>query len=135
MLARVTESLLPKAPWDEGVCRVCGMDKDDVSVLLCDTCDSGYHTYCLNPPLVRIPEGNWYCPSCIAGKRISYGVSFDTPISSLCRRKRYQRDLTNKYLDALANLANTMEIREYWEFSVEEVCHLTFSKWQSNDRF
>lgn len=132
MLARATESLLPKAPWDEGVCKVCGMDKDDVSVLLCDTCDSEYHTYCLNPPLVKIPEGNWYCPSCIAGKRISHGVSFGTQISSLCRRKRYQRDLTNKYLDALANMAKTMEIREYWEFSVEEVCRLTLSKWQSN---
>ncbi|KAL8157111.1 methyl-CpG-binding domain-containing protein 9-like isoform X2 [Apium graveolens] len=120
VLACATESLLPKAPWDEGVCKICGMDKHDVSVLLCDTCDSEYHTYCLNPPLVRIPEGNWYCPSCIARKGISHGVSFGTQISSLCRRKRYQRDLTNKYLDALANMAKTMETREYWEFSVEE---------------
>ena len=31
---------IPKAPWDEGVCKVCGIDKDDDSVLLCDSCDA-----------------------------------------------------------------------------------------------
>ncbi|KAF2316133.1 hypothetical protein GH714_041400 [Hevea brasiliensis] len=35
---------IPKAPWDDGVCKVCGVDKDDDSVLLCDTCDAEYHT-------------------------------------------------------------------------------------------
>lgn len=122
MLAHASETSLPKAPWDEGVCKVCGMDKDDDNVLLCDTCDSEYHTYCLNPPLVRIPEGNWYCPSCVTGKKSCHGASFGTQVISHCRRNRYQKDLTNKYLEALAKLANTMEVKEYWEFSVEEVC-------------
>lgn len=119
MIAHATETLLPKAPWDEGVCKVCGLDKDDVNVLLCDTCDSEYHTYCLNPPLARIPEGNWYCPSCLAGKRIAQVSSYGMQI----RKKRYQKDLTDKYLDRLADLANTMEVEEYWELSLEEVCH------------
>lgn len=127
MLARATETILPKAPWDEGVCKVCGLDKDDDNVLLCDTCDSEYHTYCLNPPLVRIPEGNWYCPSCLAGKQISHRTSYGTQISSLCRKKRYQKELTNKYLDDLADLANIMEIKDYLDLSLEEVCYLTFS--------
>ena len=25
------------------------------------------NTYCLNPPIVRIPEGKWYCPFGVAG--------------------------------------------------------------------
>lgn len=40
------------------------------------------------------------------------------------RRKRHNRDFTNKYLEELAQLANTLELKEYWEFSVEEVCLL-----------
>ena len=34
-------------------------------MLMCDSCDSPYHTYCLNPPLDDIPEGNWICPECV----------------------------------------------------------------------
>lgn len=126
MVAHATETSLPKAPWDEEVCKVCGMDRDDDSVLLCDSCDSEYHTYCLNPPLVRIPEGNWYCPSCLAGKPTYHGASYGTRVSSLCRR-RYQKDLTNRYLDELADLANAMEVKEYWDLNLEQVCLLTFS--------
>ncbi|XP_023214122.1 remodeling and spacing factor 1-like, partial [Centruroides sculpturatus] len=33
-------------------------------ILLCDKCDSGFHTACLNPPLMIIPDGDWYCPPC-----------------------------------------------------------------------
>ena len=36
-------------------------------ILLCGMRDVEHHTYCLNPLLARIPEGNWYCYSCIAG--------------------------------------------------------------------
>lgn len=33
-------------------------------ILLCDSCDSGYHTACLRPPLMLIPDGEWFCPPC-----------------------------------------------------------------------
>ncbi|KAJ3590255.1 hypothetical protein NHX12_008209 [Muraenolepis orangiensis] len=33
-------------------------------ILLCDSCDSGFHTACLRPPLMLIPDGEWYCPPC-----------------------------------------------------------------------
>uniref|UniRef100_A0A3P9M116 Remodeling and spacing factor 1b, tandem duplicate 1 n=1 Tax=Oryzias latipes TaxID=8090 RepID=A0A3P9M116_ORYLA len=33
-------------------------------ILLCDSCDSGYHTACLRPPLMIIPDGEWFCPPC-----------------------------------------------------------------------
>lgn len=35
-----------------------------LQILLCDSCDSGYHTACLRPPLMVIPEGEWFCPPC-----------------------------------------------------------------------
>ena len=35
-------------------------------MLLCDGCDAGFHALCLCPPLVTIPAGDWFCPSCAA---------------------------------------------------------------------
>jgi hypothetical protein len=41
--------------------RVC---KDGGELLCCDSCPSAYHTFCLNPPLTDIPDGDWKCPRC-----------------------------------------------------------------------
>lgn len=40
---------------------VCG-----ASILLCDGCDLGYHPTCLPVPLDAIPDGDWFCPRCMA---------------------------------------------------------------------
>jgi uncharacterized Zn finger protein (UPF0148 family) len=34
--------------------------------LLCDTCDAGWHTFCLDPPVEEVPDGDWVCPDCDA---------------------------------------------------------------------
>ncbi len=61
---------LLKAPWeDDDTCRVCGVDEDYERIMLCDGCEAEYHTYCLDPPLQKVPEGNWFCPSCVSVKR------------------------------------------------------------------
>lgn len=36
------------------------------TLLICDSCEGEYHPTCLVPPIFTIPEGEWYCPSCIA---------------------------------------------------------------------
>lgn len=33
-------------------------------MLLCDACDAGWHTFCLDPPLPGVPDGDWLCPPC-----------------------------------------------------------------------
>ncbi|TKY50406.1 Methyl-CpG-binding domain-containing protein 9 [Spatholobus suberectus] len=111
---------IPKAPWDEGVCKVCGIDRDDDSVLLCDTCDAEYHTYCLNPPLARIPEGNWYCPSCVDGKHATQDVTERKQIIGKRRRKKFQGEVNSLYLESLTHLSAVIEEKEYWEYSVGE---------------
>lgn len=36
-------------------------------ILLCDSCDAGYHGHCLDPPIRGIPEYDWHCPKCLVG--------------------------------------------------------------------
>ena len=38
------------------ICRSTDTSMDD-QVLLCEICEKGWHTFCLNPPLNNIPEG------------------------------------------------------------------------------
>ncbi|KAI8926920.1 hypothetical protein BC831DRAFT_454368 [Entophlyctis helioformis] len=45
-------------------CGNCGERGDDENILLCDYCDRGFHKYCLDPPLLSIPEGDWTCHLC-----------------------------------------------------------------------
>ncbi|PSN53133.1 Lysine-specific demethylase lid [Blattella germanica] len=48
------------------VCHICGRGDAEESMLLCDGCDDSYHTFCLLPPLLDIPKGDWRCPKCVA---------------------------------------------------------------------
>lgn len=46
-----------------GNCTECGTGDDDHLILLCDSCNSGYHSYCVG--LGRtVPDGDWFCPVC-----------------------------------------------------------------------
>jgi len=48
------------------VCNICDSDEKPEELLLCDCCNDPYHLQCLNPPLDKVPVGNWFCPACIA---------------------------------------------------------------------
>ncbi|KAF4555221.1 PLU-1-like protein [Elsinoe fawcettii] len=48
------------------LCEPCGQpDRGDM--LLCESCDYGYHLGCLQPPLTSKPEYDWNCPRCLVG--------------------------------------------------------------------
>ena len=51
---------------EQTACQICNSGGDESKVLLCDQCDEGFHTYCLNPPLTEVPKGDetWLCPRC-----------------------------------------------------------------------
>jgi len=59
-------------------CRICRRKGGDEYMLLCDGCDHGYHTYCLRPPLLSVPEGDWFCHDC-------------SPVTPVKPRQRTQR--------------------------------------------
>lgn len=47
----------PPTPPPHARCERCALIGDDTKLLLCDHCDRGFHTYCLDPVLAEIPEG------------------------------------------------------------------------------
>ena len=48
----------------EDNCVVCGSGEQDELLLLCDSCNCAYHTFCLTPRLRAVPRGDWFCPDC-----------------------------------------------------------------------
>ncbi|KAK3239670.1 hypothetical protein CYMTET_50416 [Cymbomonas tetramitiformis] len=45
-------------------CEVCRKADGEAEMLLCDTCNKGYHLWCLTPALDEVPEGEWLCSGC-----------------------------------------------------------------------
>ena len=44
------------------LCRVYGNRRRPSKMVLWDTCNQGYHLWCLDKPLQRVPIGSWRCP-------------------------------------------------------------------------
>ena len=45
-------------------CQICRSKYDPDGLLICDGCDKLFHQICIDPPLLTIPDGDWFCPSC-----------------------------------------------------------------------
>lgn len=46
-------------------CEVCGSPDNEHEMLLCDSCNAGYHMGCLQPILKKVPADEWICPRCV----------------------------------------------------------------------
>lgn len=46
-------------------CTICMNGDDEEKMLLCDGCNLGFHLYCLEPKLTRVPETDWFCGTCL----------------------------------------------------------------------
>lgn len=46
------------------MCELCNGGHHEEKIILCDSCDKGYHMFCLSPPLADVPNGEWVCPRC-----------------------------------------------------------------------
>lgn len=51
---------------DTEACKTCKRSDDESNLLICDLCESLYHTSCLTPAvkLAEVSDGEWHCPSC-----------------------------------------------------------------------
>jgi len=55
-------------PYTVMVCEHCGSGEAEDRMILCDSCDRGFHTFCLDPPLDAVPSGEWFCATCTAAR-------------------------------------------------------------------
>uniref|UniRef100_A0A3Q4I563 Bromodomain adjacent to zinc finger domain, 1A n=1 Tax=Neolamprologus brichardi TaxID=32507 RepID=A0A3Q4I563_NEOBR len=88
--------------WERSVtkvtCQVCKKGDNDECLLLCDGCDRGCHMYCLRPKITQIPEGDWFCPTCVARVRTPL-VTLDDEDDSLRLSKKRTRVRKRRYED------------------------------------
>ncbi|KAK7128516.1 hypothetical protein R3I94_016931 [Phoxinus phoxinus] len=109
--------------WERSIikvtCQVCRKGDNDEYLLLCDGCDRGCHMFCLRPKVMQVPEGDWFCPTCVAKE------NGDSPRSQRSSRQRskprkrrlgedssdeddgYKRGMTTRQKDTPASSSGT----------------------------
>ncbi|GLD50029.1 bromodomain adjacent to zinc finger domain protein 2A [Lates japonicus] len=80
--------------WERSVtkvtCQVCRKGDNDECLLLCDSCDRGCHMYCLRPKITQVPEGDWFCPTCVAKEEGESPCTLKT--RTRMKKRRYEDD-------------------------------------------
>lgn len=52
-------------------------------LLCCDGCERAYHLSCVNPPMLEIPTGDWFCVNCLSILAMS-GTRRESPENPHC---------------------------------------------------
>jgi hypothetical protein len=52
----------------------CVQCRDGGDLMCCDGCPAAYHPACLG--LVNVPDGSWFCPSCVQVRSSMHDVQF-----------------------------------------------------------
>lgn len=60
----------------EIICHICANGENEPQLLLCDRCNRGFHTYCLN--MRAVPSGSWYCPGCTRSMTVAAAAATTT---------------------------------------------------------
>ncbi|XP_063807363.1 remodeling and spacing factor 1 isoform X2 [Pseudophryne corroboree] len=108
---------------DDEPCKKCGLPNHPELILLCDSCDSGYHTACLRPPLMIIPDGEWFCPPCqhklLCEKLEEQLQNLDVVLKKKERAERRKERLVYVGI-SIENIIPTQETEEVPEVQVKE---------------
>lgn len=69
-LSLCVQQLQKSIAWERSImkvhCQLCQKGDNEELLLLCDGCDKGCHTYCQKPKITTVPDGDWFCPSCVS---------------------------------------------------------------------
>ncbi|KHN25907.1 Chromodomain-helicase-DNA-binding protein 5 [Glycine soja] len=95
-----TDQISSKKKGNDGYYYECVICDVGGNLLCCDSCPRTYHLQCLDPPLKRIPNGKWQCPSCFEGKDQRMPINHLDPISKRARTKI----VTTKSKDQVSSL-------------------------------
>ncbi|KAK3284592.1 origin recognition complex subunit Orc1 [Cymbomonas tetramitiformis] len=86
---------------DEEYCEICDKDTTLGTMLECDECLRGFHMNCLQPPLQKVPEAEWFCMECA---NATFGAKPPAP-----RRER-NKTARERFLDGEVELARVERI-------------------------
>nr|XP_046162299.1 remodeling and spacing factor 1 isoform X2 [Oncorhynchus gorbuscha] len=111
-------------PPNEDPCKHCGLPNHPELILLCDSCDSGYHTACLRPPLMIIPDGEWFCPPCqhklLCDKLEEQLANLDAALKKRDRAERRKERLVYVGISVENIITPSLEVEEEREEEKEE---------------
>jgi hypothetical protein len=97
-LPGLDSSIDPVLAFDSStVCEVCCKERPIALLLLCDVCNKGWHTQCLQPPLSAVPAGTWICPPCAQAGATAADVSSR---QQQRQEEQQRRSLPNLFPDA-----------------------------------
>ncbi|KAL6100758.1 baz2b [Pungitius sinensis] len=69
-LSLCIQQLQKSIAWERSImkvhCQLCQKGDNEELLLLCDGCDKGCHTYCQIPRITTVPDGDWFCPTCVS---------------------------------------------------------------------
>ena len=97
-------------------------------MLLCDKCNKGYHIYCLPVPLSAIPDGDWFCDTCIVAGQNGRIVEKHSSVNTTTQIT--DCDSTNDKCDE--ELSNSLRIKceHEWSCSPGAEKHRVFVQYQ-----
>ncbi|CDQ69611.1 unnamed protein product [Oncorhynchus mykiss] len=111
-------------PPNEDPCKHCGLPNHPELILLCDSCDSGYHTACLRPPLMIIPDGEWFCSPCqhklLCDKLEEQLANLDAALKKRDRAERRKERLVYVGISVENIITPSLEVEEEKEEEREE---------------
>ncbi|OQS07706.1 hypothetical protein THRCLA_00301, partial [Thraustotheca clavata] len=116
-------------------CSGCNRKGGDGLRIVCDGegCEKEFHTSCLEPPLVTIPQGPWYCPACSKGRSPSSQQasipSFTSPTLTTPQTKKHaEKPSTRKVMDSVKKTksppAKSTDQNAHTDLESEERCFL-----------
>ncbi|KAI1314367.1 hypothetical protein EDD11_002232 [Mortierella claussenii] len=100
----------------KAICELCHAGGHLDKMLICDGCELGHHTFCLNPPLQHIPKTDWYCAKClIAGEDFGFEEGEEYSLSSFQQKcSTFKREYFEKMGYADGKAPEDMIEREFW---------------------
>lgn len=85
--------------FDDTACQNCGSPNQPENLLTCDGCNKSFHLGCLDPPLSRKPDGDWFCAACIFNSGDDFGFE-DGGTYSLKTFQAKANEFKQKYFEA-----------------------------------
>jgi transposase InsO family protein len=105
-------------PPEDLPCQVCNDHRHWDLMLLCDNCDTGWHTFCLSPALDVIPEGDWLCPDCT-----THGMTHERLAEKRERYKEDERSRPALEMPGRSRQAKAQAMADEWHNTVVKHMH------------